>query len=489
MDCGITIEPLSMDIQIPLSKTGEPLFRQLYLGLRAAILTGRLHAGERLPSSRDLAEQFHVSRTVVVLAYDQLLAEGYVEGRRGSGTYVVDVGARKGGTRTTSARVHLSRYGRAAAMAGVRANFPTRRGSPLRYDFSYGRSPVERFPLETWRRLLMQRARKATVRTHHYGSPMGEDGLREAIADHLRRSRAVICEAEQVIIVNGSQQALDLLTRTLVERGDTVAIEDPQYQGGREVFLAAGAKLFGVPVDDDGIVPEKLPRTSRMAFVTPSHQFPTGAVLPLARRIALLAWAKTAGAVIVEDDYDGEFRYEGQAVESLQGLDSEGRVVYIGTFSRTVFPALRIGYLIAPKPMIPALMGAKWLADRHTPTLEQETLAEFISSGAYERHLRSLRRTNEIRRAVLLESIDRYLGDRVRVTGARAGTHVVLWPKSRDSEAKIVEAAAAKEVTIFGIGPYYFGRQKNPGLMLGYSRIDEKDIREGIRRLGEVIGG
>jgi GntR family transcriptional regulator/MocR family aminotransferase len=310
--------------------------------------------------------------------------------------------------------------------------------------------------------------------------------LRDAIAAHLRRSRAVVCDASQVIVVNGSQQALDLLTRVLLERGDRVAIEDPQYQGGREVFRAAGARMHLVPVDEEGLIPSRLPRSARLAFVTPSHQFPTGAVLPLARRLALLAWAKRAGAVIIEDDYDGEFRYEGQAVESLQGLDSEGRVVYIGTFSRTVFPALRIGYMIAPKPLLPALMGAKWLADRHTPTLEQETLAEFISSGAYERHLRKARRTNEGRRKALLESIDRYLGDRVRVTGDRAGTHVVLWPKSQASEGEIVAKAAKHEVTIYGIAPYYFARPQAAGLMLGYSRMKESEIREGIKRLAEV---
>jgi GntR family transcriptional regulator/MocR family aminotransferase len=315
---------------------------------------------------------------------------------------------------------------------------------------------------------------------------MGEETLRDAIAAHLRRSRAVMCDASQVIIVNGSQQALDLLTRALVERGDRVAIEDPQYQGGREVFIAAGARLHPVPVDDDGLIPAKLPKSARLAFVTPSHQFPTGAVLPLARRLALLEWAKRTEAVIIEDDYDGEFRYEGQAVESLQGLDSEGRVVYIGTFSRTVFPALRIGYMIAPKPLVPALMGAKWLADRHTPTLEQETLAEFISSGAYERHLRRARKTNEGRRAALMESIERYLGDRVRVTGDRAGTHVVLWPDSKMSEQEIVAKAAERDVTIYGIAPYYYGRQKRAGLMIGYSRMKETEIREGIKRLGEM---
>jgi len=475
-----------MDIVIPLSKGGQPLFRQLYQGFRAAILSGQLRAGERLPSTRDLAEQLHLSRTVVVTAFEQLLAEGYVEGRHGSGTFVSEIGRPRSGVNQASARLHLSRFGKAASLAGVRADFPNRTRQGLRYDFSYGRSPVEHFPLEAWRRMLMHRSRKATIRTHQYGSPMGEATLRDAIAAHLRRSRAVMCDASQVIIVNGSQQALDLLTRALVERGDRVAIEDPQYQGGREVFIAAGARLHPVPVDDDGLIPGKLPKSARLAFVTPSHQFPTGAVLPLARRLALLEWAKRTGAVIIEDDYDGEFRYEGQAVESLQGLDSEGRVVYIGTFSRTVFPALRIGYMIAPKPLVPALMGAKWLADRHTPTLEQETLAEFISSGAYERHLRRTRKSNEGRRATLIESIERYLGDRVRVTGDRAGTHVVLWPDSKMSEQEIVAKAAERDVTIYGIAPYYYGRQRRAGLMIGYSRMKETEIREGIKRLGEL---
>lgn len=475
-----------MNIAIPLSKSGDPLFRQIYAGFRGAILNGQLRAGERLPSTRDLSEQLHVSRTVVVMAFDQLLAEGYVESRAGSGTYVSEVGTTHRKEKPSLARLHLSRFGNAAATAGVTANVPNRTRTGLRYDFSYGRSPVERFPLESWRRILMQRARKATVKTHQYGSPMGEAALREAIAAHLRRSRAVVCDASQVIVVNGSQQALDLLTRVLVERGDRVVVEDPQYQGGREVFRAAGARIHGVPVDDDGLITSKLPRTARLAFVTPSHQFPTGAVLPLARRLALLEWAKGSGAVLIEDDYDGEFRYEGQAVESLQSLDSEGRVAYIGTFSRTVFPALRIGYIIAPKPLVPALMGAKWLADRHTPTLEQETLAEFIGSGAYERHLRKARRTNEGRRAALLESIDKYLGHRVRVTGQRAGTHVVLWPQSKTTEDEIVAQAAKHDVTVYGIAPYFLGKPTRAGLMLGYSRLKETEIREGIKRLGMV---
>jgi GntR family transcriptional regulator/MocR family aminotransferase len=224
-----------------------------------------------------------------------------------------------------------------------------------------------------------------------------------------------------------------------------------------------------------------------LAFVTPSHQFPTGAILPLARRLALLAWAKRAGAVIIEDDYDGEFRYEGQPVESMQGLDTEGRVVYVGTFSRTIFPALRIGYLIAPKSLLPAFTGAKWLADRHTSTLEQDTLAEFISSGAYERYLRRARKANARRRDILLDAIDRFLGDRVAVTGQGSGAHVVLWPRRRISEEAAISFAAEQGVGVYGTSHYFCSRTRRTGLLLGYAHMREEDVREGIRRLATVL--
>jgi GntR family transcriptional regulator/MocR family aminotransferase len=233
--------------------------------------------------------------------------------------------------------------------------------------------------------------------------------------------------------------------------------------------------------------PAKLPKDARIAFVTPSHQFPTGAILPLARRLALLDWARSTDAVVVEDDYDGEFRYEGQPLESLQGLDSEGRVIYIGTFSRTVFSALRIGYLIAPKSLVPAFTSAKWLCDRHTATLEQETLAEFISTGMYERHLRRVRRRNTAHREALLDAIHKYLGDRVEVTGDGAGAHVVLWPAKRISENTIIEKAASRGVGIYGISRYFLTRPSGTGLMLGYSRMREQELREGVRRLSEIL--
>ncbi len=476
-----------MAFVIPLSKEGGPIFRQVYLWFRQAILLGTFRPGERLPATRDLAEQLGVSRTVILLGYDQLLAEGFVEGRHGSGTYVAKgLGAGRPKGLQGSARLRLSRFGSSAAAAS-KVNFPGRRPNRVRYDFAYGRSDVEGFPFEMWRRILMRRARKAPVRELDYGPAAGSLALREAISAHLRRSRAVVCDASQVIVVNGSQQALDLAARVLLERGDGVAIEDPQYQGAREIFRAAGAQLHPVPVDRDGLNPAKLPDRARIAFVTPSHQFPTGAILPLARRIALLEWAKRKDAVVIEDDYDGEFRYEGQPVESLQGLDTEGRVIYLGTFSRTIFPALRIGYLIAPKSLVPAFTSAKWLCDRHTATLEQETLAEFIATGAYERHLRRARRRNAVRRRALLEAIHQYLEDRVAVTGDGSGAHIVLWPGSRVPEEAIITRAASQDVGIYGISRYFLRQPSRVGLLLGYSRMKEGEIREGIRRLGNAI--
>jgi GntR family transcriptional regulator / MocR family aminotransferase len=478
-----------MQLLIPLSRKGEPLFRQVYQGLRQAILSGAFRADDRLPSSRDLADELGISRTVVLLAYDQLVAEGFAAGRGGSGTYV---SAGLAGTRPTkpedSAKLQLSRYGSAAADVASTVDFPGRRSVPLRYDFAYGgRGDVETFPFQMWRRILLRHARKAPVRELDYGTAAGSLALREAMAIHVRRSRAVICDPSQVIIVNGSQQALDLIARVLIEPGAPVAIEDPQYQGTREIFRVAGARLQPVAVDRDGLNPAKLPKTARIAFVTPSHQFPTGAILPLARRLALLDWARRKDAVVVEDDYDGEFRYEGQPLESLQGLDTEGRVIYLGTFSRTIFSALRIGYLIAPKSLVPAFTSAKWLCDRHTATLEQETLAEFIATGMYERHLRRIRRRNTAHREALLDAIRKYLGDRVEITGDGAGTHVVLWPTQRIVENTVIENAASRGVGVYGISRYYLGRASRRGLMLGYSRMNEEKIREGIRRLSEVL--
>lgn len=485
---GIFKYPLFMQLTIPLSKRGGPLFRQVYLRLRQEILSGVLQGGEKLPSTRDLAEQLGISRTVVLLAYDQLLAEGFAAGRGGSGTYVSS-GVKVGrlASQEKSAAVRIARFGAAAAGAWTRMNFPAKAEHPLPYDFSYGRSDLATFPFEMWRRILLRCARKASVAELDYGPASGRSGLREAICDHLRRSRAVVCDPSQVVVVNGSQQALDLISRVLLARGERVAIEDPSYQGTTEILRAAGVHLLPVRVDRDGIDPDRIPQETRIVFVTPSHQYPTGAILPLARRVALLEWAKRNRATIVEDDYDGEFRYGGQPLESLQGLDREGRVIYIGTFSRTVFSALRIGYLVAPRALVTAFAAAKWLCDRHTATLEQETLGEFIRSGMYERYLRRVRRRNAARREALLEAIEAHIGDRVEVIGDGAGAHVTLWPRRRISEEAVIAGAAAHGVRVYGLSPYCLRKPQRTGIIVGYSRMGEVQIREGIRRLGRVL--
>jgi GntR family transcriptional regulator/MocR family aminotransferase len=477
-----------MEFSIPLFENNEPLFRQVYAGLRKAILSGSLPAGERLPSTRDLAEQLGISRTVVVLAYDHLHAEGFLEGRRGAGTYVSSSLKRiTVGTPKNNSSLPLSRFGAAVAEAAHKLDFPNRPPSRLRYDFTFGRSDMSIFPFETWRRISMRHALKTSIREFDYGPAAGVPALRDAICLHLRRSRAVVCESSEVIVVSGAQQALDLVTRILVDRGDPVAIEDPQYQGTKEVLRAAGARLVPVPVDREGMDPAKLPSRAKAVFVTPSHQFPTGAILPLDRRLALIEWAHRRNAVIIENDYDGEFHYDGRPLESLQGLDTNGRTVYMGTFSRTIFPALRIGYAVVPKSLSLAFTTAKWLADQHSAILEQQTLAEFITSGLYERHLRRLRRKNARRREALLNAVHDYFSGRVELSGDDSGTHVIFWPKKGASEDEVIAKAASRSVGVYRISQYYLKKGFRTGFMLGYTTLNEDEIREGIRLLAEVL--
>jgi len=446
-----------MALAIPLSRGDGPLFLQVYRGLRDRILAGAFPAGSKLPSTRTIAEQLGISRTVAVLAYEQLLAEGYTSGRSGSGTYVSpSISAPRVLHNDGGPKLRLSKFGETAAKASARVHAFQTRKKPLPYNFAYGRSDLETFPFEMWRRTLLRCARRAPVSGLDYGPSAGSPALREAVCVHLRRSRAVVCEPSQVIVTSGSHQALDIICRVLIGPGDSVALENPSYEGIAEVLRASRARMFPVGVDREGLDPRRLPSGARVVFVTPSHQFPTGAILPLARRVELLAWARRRNAIVVEDDYDGEFRYDGHVLESLQGLDREGRVIYVGTFSRTVFSSLRIGYLIAPKQLVDVFTAAKWLCDRQSATLEQEALAEFISSGTYERYLRRVRRRNTARRQALLDAIRTYLGDRVEVTGDGAGAHVVLWPKKPVSDSYVTSQAALRGVAVYEVSPYFF---------------------------------
>ena len=477
----------------------EPLHAQLYRALRAAILRGELGPGARLPSTRALAADEGLARNTVLRAYDQLLGEGYVVGCRGSATRVAaeipdDVAeiarvAERPRSARRPARARLSQWG--ARLPEVPPSWAAEeRGLP--YDFRYGRPPFGDFPHATWARLLARRARAATVRDLDYGAPAGLPELRAAIAGYVARSRAVDCRPEQVVVVHGTQQGLDLIARVLLDPGDRVLIEEPHYSGARRILQAAGARLLAVPVDREGFDVARAGRgaeRARLAYVTPSHQFPTGVVMTLPRRLALLAWAERVGAWVVEDDYDSEYRYGGRPVESLQGLDRAGRVIYVGTFSKVMFPALRLGYLVLPPRLVGPCTTAKALADTGSPGLEQRALADFLTAGHFERYLRRTRARNRERRAALLAAVKHHLGDRVEVAGANAGLHLLVWlPGVAAAEApRIVARAARVGVGVYTPDPFYLGRPPHAGLVLGYASLDEAAIREGVRRLARVV--
>lgn len=501
-----------------ITPTGTgPLYQQIYRSVRESILCGRFIAGSRLPVTRSLAKELDVSRNVVLIAYEQLISEGYATGRTGSGTYVSDVipdemltpprGSVRRSASSGTGAPHLSPYGQRVSAelqrsrrAGQKLVLPDRffarpdsaSASPvLKYDFAYGRASATDYPDRLWRKLTARRLRRPSL---NYAPPEGNISLRNAIAAYLRRSRGVRCETDNVLVVNGTQQALNLATRLLVDAGDSVVMENPHYIGARQVFLAAGAQIIGVPVDGAGLCVDQLPSCGRhgrvrFAYVTPSHQFPAGAILPLERRLRLLSWAGQTGAYILEDDYDSEFRYDERPVESVQGLDRGQRVIYIGSFSKIVFPALRLGYMVIPEVLMPVFARAKLLEDRHTATFQQEMIAEFIAGGHFERHLRLCRSRNAARRAALLESIDEHLGPHAEVSGASAGLHVLVWLRNFPVKRReaLISAAAAEGLGIYSAHVYYLKPPKRCELILGYGALTEHEIRAGIGILGSLV--
>jgi GntR family transcriptional regulator/MocR family aminotransferase len=475
------------------------LHAQLYRGLRRAIVGGRFPPRTRLPSTRALAQELALSRNIVLLAFDQLQAEGYVDATIGSGTYVAAVlpdaaftpEHANGHHARSSPGVRLSAH--AQRLVDLQplpplGSHPNRR--ELRYDFRYGIPSLSDFPQAVWARLVARRARGMTLRTLRYGMARGFEPLREQIVAYLRRARGIVADLEQVIVVNGTQQAIDLATRLLIDPGDRVVIEEPSYQAARQVFVGAGAQLVPVPVDDDGLVTDALPTgPARLAYVTPSHQFPLGGVMPRERRIALLRWAERAGAHILEDDYDVEFRYTGRPVEAVFALDRAGCVIHVGTFSKVLFPSLRIGYVVVPKQLARAVAAHKWLMDCHTPTFEQEVLADFIRDGHFERHLRRARQRNLARRQALLDELARAFGDTIVVRGADAGIHVVVELRGMSaSELPDLQARAAERgVGIYPVTRYHLHPPAEARLLFGYACLEERQIRAGVRALADVV--
>ena len=486
-----------------LALEGEgPLHRRAYRGLRRAILAGTLAPGRRLPSTRVLARELGLSRNTVLLAYEQLVAEGYAAPRAGSGTYV----SARLPDEAPEARPHAKPPGAGPARALPRGSAwlaRLRRAAPrpglswrlaregLAVDFRYGEPAWAELPVTAWCRALARRARRARISDLAYAPPGGAPELRRALAAYLARARGVVCTPEEIVVTYGAQQAIDLVARTLVDPGDRVAIEEPGYGGTTLVLEAAGAKLVPVPVDDEGLDVARLARLApvRLVCVTPSHQFPSGAVLPLARRLELLAYARARGALVLEDDYDSEYRYSGRPLECLQGLDRAGRVLYVGTASKLLFPALRIGWLVGAGGLADALRLAKAACDTGSASLEQLAFADFIESGELERHVRRTRVRNAARRAALLEAVRARLGEAAVVSGTDAGLHVVLWlPDLPASQATpLRQRCRAAGVGIYPVAPYYRVPPERAGFLLGYAALSEAQIREGVARLAACV--
>ena len=474
--------------------------RRVYALLRAQVADGTLAPGARVPSTRALAADLGVSRSTVTTAYEQLVAEGFLVTAAGRAARVATplvAGVAPGRLDASPAAPvpPLSAWGRRVeAMAGMalQASAPL---EAVPIDFLYGAVASRDFPALAWRRAYQAELLRQQHRVY-YAEPEGEPALRRALQGYLARARGLVCDAGQILIVHGAQQALDLCARLLLELADTFVFEEPGYPMARQCFEAIGARPLPVAVDAQGLDTSRLPRSDhvRLAYVTPSHQFPLGGVLPMARRMELLQWARRHGAWIVEDDYDGEFRYGQRPIDALQAMDTDGRVLYIGTFSKALSPQLRLGYLVLPAALVPVFRQARRLADRHAPVIEQRVLASLMESGAYERHIRRLRRAHERRRVALLEAIARYLPASAQVAGTAAGLHVVLWLPSvpQQGEAQLVAAARAAGVGVYPVSPLFAGPQVSPqprpaGLTLGYASLSEEDIQLGIRTLAAVV--
>lgn len=474
------------------------LHAQTYRALRDAILAGRLAPGQRLASTRELADELGISRNTVLQAYDRLVAEGYATSRPASGTFVADVvpapaaGGRPRATAGGGGVQQLSALGRRLCESAPprRATWSLRRES-LPYDFRYGEPAYADLPLATWARILGRRARRVSVRRLAYQPPGGAIELRTALAGYLARARGVVCEPEQVLVVRGSQQAIDLTTRLLVDPGDRVVLEEPHYTGFSLCLEALGAELVHVPVDDHGMRVDELKgvAAARLICITPSHQFPAGGVLSSPRRLELLDWARSRAAYVFEDDYDGEFRFAGRPIECLQALDRHGRVLYSGTASKVLFPALRIGWLVVPRALLPVFTSAQALSDTGTASIEQLALADFIAEGHLERHVRRIRTRHAARRSALLDAIARELGGRARVVGVEAGLHVLvrLEEVSRRGVRQLREACRERGVGVYPASPFYAKPPAHAELLLGYGGLGERAIREGIRRLRRAL--
>ena len=486
----LTLAAIALD---PHSRV--PLHRQLYDIVRKAILERTLRAGVRLPSSRALAEELKISRTTVINAFDQLLAEGYIEGKKGSGTFV-GASLPDDLLRVRASAAHVDRRfpgpsnvsKRGILWASTASSFFQDEGTPR--AFQPGLPSIDEFPFDIWSRMISKRWRYPSREYACYGSAAGYRPLRDAIATYTQLARGVRCEPEQVIIVAGSQQGLDMVARVLLDPGDPAWIEDPCYRGAYAAFLGAGARLIPVSVDENGLdvaAGVSTCKDARLAYVTPSHQYPLGVTMSLARRLALLDWATRGGAWIIEDDYDSEYQYAGRPLPALQGLDKEERVIYVGTFSKVLFPSLRLGYLIVPTELVDTFIAAQSHTAYYCPLIEQIVLADFITEGYFARHIRRMRRLYEERQAVLVKTAESELGALLEVNSAPAGMHLIGWLPAGSNDQSVSRSAAKAGVDVRPLSFYCLKNKRSSGLLLGYTGIPAADIRLGIKKLAQIL--
>ncbi|MBB5422494.1 GntR family transcriptional regulator/MocR family aminotransferase [Paraburkholderia atlantica] len=490
-----------MDIHIAVEGHHD-LSGQIYRQLRAGILEGRLAGGTRLPSTRDLATQLGVSRKTTLDVFERLLSEGYLSARAGSGTFVADGLERLPAERSAQARAAARSRERDAAQAKAAAraqplweqmpdSLPLPRPSvPSPLDFIGGATDKSLFPFDVWRRCVNHALRGQARSPGTYRDAAGEQQLRLAISRYLAFNRAVSSNWEDVIVTQGAQHALDLMARITLRPGEIVAIEDPGYPPAHACFTVTGARVVPVPVDSEGLIVGKLPDKARLVYVTPSHQFPLGMPMSLERRVELLEWAQKRGAVIIEDDYDCEYRFEGRPMEPLKSLDRAGLVAYVGTFSKTIFPELRIGYLVPPASLHGPLLKARQIADCHGCTLTQTALASFMLNGDFARHLRRMHKAYAARRAVLLEHLQGDLARWFEPIVPTAGIHLAARLKGALAslgEEALVAAAREASIGLYGLAPFHHRVTPQPGLMFGYGSIAAEHIDTALTALAGIL--
>jgi len=482
----------AFDLVVRERRPGTTLFQWVYDEVRSAILDGRLRRGRRLPSTRELARFYGVSRGTVVTAFEQLHAEGYLDSNVGAGTYVNTLlpedllhAKRDAGTVVGTKKVELS-LSQFAQRLGQAADA---RSQPAR-AFRAAEAALDAFPITLWAQIASRRLHNATRTLLADVDPRGYRPLREAVSNYLGTARGVRCTTEQVIIVAGIQQGLDLTARLVLDPGDSVWVEDPCFFGVTSMLNALAAKIIPIPVDVSGLNVEEGKRRcnqAKLAYVTPAHQFPLGVTMSLDRRLALLDWARRTGGMIFEDDYDSEYRYSGQPIPALQGLDEADSVIFAGSFSKVLFPSLRLGYLVVPLGLIDKFSAARYTMDRHSAVIDQAILCDFITEGHFGRHLRRMRELYASRLDVLRESVQQSLGEFLTIPETEAGVNTVGWLGNGINAEAVAQASAERNVEVIPINRFALKDQMPEGLLLGFGAVDDRELLRGVEELTVIV--